>query len=71
MITELSLWIRCTRKLNIESDDNYHPGKITDFWRVNKLIKAIQYREAGGYPIPDAELDHDIEELVQLLGTIK
>lgn len=64
-------YYRKTINLNIESDDKYHPGKVTDFWRVNKLIKAIQYREAGGYPIPDDELEHDIEELVHLLGTIK
>lgn len=57
-------YYRNTINLNIESDDKYHPGKITDFWRINKLIKAIEYREAGGYPVSDEELEKDIEELI-------
>ena len=64
-------YYRNTINVNIESDDKYHPGKITDFWRINKLIKAIEYREAGGYPISDEELEKDIEELIGDLRKIK
>ena len=60
-----------TINVNIESDDKYHPGKITDFWRINKLIKAIEYREAGEYPISDEELEKDIEELIVDLRKIR
>lgn len=63
-------YYRKTINLNIESDDRSHPGKVNDFWRINKLIKAIKYREAGGYPVPDDELDKDIEELVSVLGKV-
>ena len=64
-------YYRKTINLNIERDDKYHPGKVYDFWRINKLIKAVEYREAGGYPIPDDELEQDIEELIKILGTVK
>lgn len=64
-------YYRKTINLNIESDDKYHPGKVNDFWRINKLIKAIEYREVGGYPIPDDEFEQDIEDLVKILGTVK
>lgn len=64
-------YYRTTLNENIESDDRYHPGKVNDFWRINKLIKAIEYREAGGFPIPDEELEKDINELVSLLKTVK
>ena len=64
-------YYRNTININIESDDAYHPGKVTDFWRINKLIKAIEYREAGGHPIPDEEFERDIEELVGVLRAVK
>ena len=64
-------YYRKTLNLNIESDDRYHPGKVNDFWRINKLISAIKYREAGGHPIPDEEFEKDIAELISILQTMK
>ena len=63
-------YYRKTLNLNIESDDRYHPGKVNDFWRINKLISAIKYREAGGHPIPDEEFEKDIAELISILQTM-
>ena len=64
-------YYRNTINVNIESEDSDRPGKVTDFWRINKLIKAVKYREAGGFPIPDEEFEKDIAELVSQLQTVK
>ena len=63
-------YYRTTLNRNIESDDQAHPGKKGDFWRLNKLIHAVRYREAGGFPIPDEELETDIRELKDTLKEI-
>ena len=62
------------RRVNEHREPELYPNTVdyyrntinvnTDFWRINKLIKAIEYREAGGYPVSDEELEKDIEELI-------
>ena len=63
-------WYQDTVNANIKSDDEYHPNRISDTWRMAKLEHAIRYREGGQYPILDEKLDSDIEELIEMLSHI-
>lgn len=60
-------WYRVTVNANIASDDEYHPGKIYDRWRLVKLKFAIRYKEAGGHPISDEEFENDIQKIINAL----
>lgn len=64
-------WYRVTVNENIKSDDEYHPKKIYDGWRIIKLKFAIRYLEAGGHPISDEEFENDIQEIMYLLKQVK
>ena len=64
-------WYRVTLNENIKSDDEYHPKRINDGWRIIKLKFAIRYKEAGGHPIPDEEFENDIQEIKDILKQVK
>ncbi len=64
-------WYRETLNKNIKSEDEYHPKRINDGWRMCKLQHAIKYREAGNHPISDEEFEADINEIVDLLKQVK
>lgn len=64
-------WYTETLNYNIES--NLKDGYKADArqWRMIKLSHAIRYREAGGYPLSDSILEHDIADLVAILNKEK
>ena len=64
-------WYRETLNINIKSDDEYHTKGIYPGWRFVKLKVAVKDREAGNYPIPDEEFEHDIAELLTYLKQAK
>jgi hypothetical protein len=57
-------WYTETVNYNIESNlrDGYKAAARE--WMLIKLSHAISYHEAGGYPLGDSILEHDIENLV-------
>lgn len=71
LYSNLVKWYRETLNKNIKSEDEYHPNRINDGWRMCKLKHAIMYREAGNHPIPDEEFEADIKEIVDLLKQVK
>ena len=56
---------------NIAEELKNRPRSLADGWRLCKLQFAINYREPGGFPIPDEKFDNDIQELTAILRQVK
>ncbi len=56
---------------NIQSNLERNSKAGAKSWRLVKLEILIAYKEAGGFPIPEKELEKMIEELIEILAQEK
>ena len=65
-------WFLNTLDLNIKNSiEQFHSKAMARDWRLNKLIYAVRYREAGQFPVSDDELEDIIKEQVAFLSKLK
>lgn len=65
-------WFLNTLDLNIKNTiEQFHSKAMARNWRLDKLIYAIRYREAGQFPVSDDELEDIIKEQVDFLSKLK
>lgn len=64
-------WYRQTLKENIKEDETFSPRSHAYGWRLVEIQYAIQYLEAGGFPIPDEEFEKDIQADIDILKQMK
>ena len=64
-------WFIHTLDLNIQNSLEIHSKASANGWRLLKLEKAIAYKEAGGYPLKDEQLEVIIQNLKTILAKEK
>lgn len=65
-------WFLNTLDLNIKNSiEQFHSKAMARDWRLDKLIYAIRYREAGHFPVSDDKLESIIKEQVDFLSKLK
>lgn len=64
-------WFTKTLDKNIESNLQYRSKARARQWRLLKLQTAIQYKEAGGFPLSDEYLEDVIKEMINILSKEK